>query len=235
MVMKHNFKIYRFNPEKDSTHRYQTYEVECEQGWTVLDALNHIKWFMDGTLSYRRSCRHEICGSCGAMMNGVNGLLCNTQIEDLKSQTIKVDPINGFTVLKDLIVDMEVFTDRLKAVNPFFMSDTPPTDKEYYQSREDRKIIDDAVGCILCGCCTGSCPSFWYNQDYLGPAALLKAFRFVFDSRDEGAAERLDLVDDRNGLWRCHTIFNCMECCPKELNITEGIQELKKFAFMRKI
>ncbi len=233
--MKYTFKVYRFNPESDSAPRYQTFEVECEEGWTVLDALNHIKWYMDGSLSYRRSCRHEICGSCAVMINGKNGLLCNTQIKELGAKTITVEPLKGYPVLKDLIVDMDLFIERLKAVNPFFISNTPPTDKEYYQSPEDRSIIDDAVNCILCGSCTGSCPSFWYNKDYLGPAALFKAFRFVFDSRDDAAAERLDLVDDHNGLWRCHTIFNCMECCPKNLNITEGIQYLKRLAFTRKI
>ncbi|RMG60367.1 MAG: succinate dehydrogenase iron-sulfur subunit [Deltaproteobacteria bacterium] len=233
--MKYTFKVYRFNPETDDAPRYQTYEVDCEEGWTVLDALNYIKWYLDGSVSYRRSCRHEICGSCAVMMNGKNGLLCNTQVKDLGSKTITIEPLKGFPVLKDLIVDMDLFIERLKAVNPFFESSEPPTDREYYQSPEDRAIIDDAVNCILCGSCTGSCPSFWYNPDYLGPAALFKAFRFVYDSRDTAAAERLELVDDHNGLWRCHTIFNCMECCPKNLNITEGIQYLKRLAFMRKI
>lgn len=233
--MRYTFKIYRYDPEQDSSPRFQTYEIDCEEGWTVLDALHHIKWYVDGTLSFRRSCRHEICGSCAVVMNGVNGLSCNTQIAELKSKTITVGPLNGFPVLKDLIVDMDLFIDRLKAINPYFVSDTPPTDKEYLQSPEDRATIDDAVNCILCASCTGSCPSFWYNKEYLGPAALLKAFRFVFDSRDEGAAERIDLVDDHNGLWRCHTIFNCNECCPKNLNVTGGIQELKKLAFLRKI
>lgn len=233
--MMYTFRIYRYNPEQDLAPKIQTFEIECEEGWTVLDALNHIKWYLDGSLSFRRSCRHEICGSCAVVMNGVNGLSCNTQIAELSSKTITVAPLNGFPVLKDLIVDMDLFIDRLKAINPFFVSDTPPTDKEFLQSPEDRAIIDDAVNCILCASCTGSCPSFWYNKDYLGPAALLKAFRFVFDSRDGGAADRVDLVDDHNGLWRCHTIFNCNECCPKTLNITSGIQELKKLAFLRKI
>ena len=233
--MKYTFKIFRFDPEADSAPRYQKYEVECEKGWTVLDALNEIKWFQDGTLTYRRSCRHEICGSCAGKINGKNGLFCNTQIEDLKASTITVDPINAFPVIKDLVTDMEEFFDRIKAVEPYLQASTPPTDFEYDQTMADRAVIDDAVNCILCGSCTGSCPSFWYNKSYLGPAALLKAFRFTFDSRDDAFARRLDLVDDQNGLWRCHTIFNCNECCPKSLDITGGIQELKKAAFLRRI
>jgi succinate dehydrogenase / fumarate reductase, iron-sulfur subunit len=233
--MNYAFRIYRFDPERDAAPHYRTYEVACEKGWTVLDALHHIKWYQDGTLTFRRSCRHEICGSCAGQMNGKNGLFCNTQIEDLGTRTITVEPIRAFPVIKDLVTEMDEFFDRLEAIEPYLQTTRPPTDLEYLQAIENRAYINDGVNCILCGCCTGSCPSFWYNKSYLGPAALLKAFRFAFDSRDDAAAHRLELVDDHNGLWRCHTIFNCNECCPKDLDITGAIQELKKAAFLRRI
>ncbi len=225
--MIRTFRIFRFDPEKDQEPRYREYQVECPKGSTVLDALNEIKWRQDGTLSYRRSCRHGICGSCAMTINGKNNLACESQVETLKG-VIWVEPLRSFPIIKDLIVDMEPFYERLKAVKPYFIAGTPPTDKERLQSPQQRKLLDGSYECILCGCCTSSCPSYWADKDFLGPAALLKAYRFVFDSRDEGTQERLVILDNKHGLWRCHTIFNCAEACPKGLNPTWAIGKLKQ-------
>lgn len=226
------FRVWRYNPETDRAGRFQDFKVDVPKGWTVLDALNEIKWYQDGSLTYRRSCRHEICGSCAMTMNGVNGLSCSTQIEDLKSTTITVEPLKSLPVLRDLVPDMTDFFDKLRAVKPYLITDRPFTDRERPQTIHDRKIIDEATNCILCGSCSASCPSYWYDQKYLGPAALLKAYRFIFDSRDDGKAERIKIIDDNHGVWRCHTIFNCVECCPKNINLTEAIAELKKKAVL---
>lgn len=225
--MIRTFRIFRFEPELDKEPRYREYQVECPKGSTVLDALNEIKWRHDGTLSYRRSCRHGICGSCAMTINGKNNLACESQVETLKG-VIWVEPLRSFPIIKDLIVDMEPFYERLKAIKPYFIAGTPPTDKERLQSPEDRKLLDGSYECILCGCCTSSCPSYWADKDFLGPAAMLKAYRFIFDSRDEGTQERLVILDNKHGLWRCHTIFNCAESCPKGLNPTWAIGKLKQ-------
>ncbi len=225
--MDRQFKIYRFNPETSPRPTYQTYTVDVQPSWTVLDALNAIKWDQDGTLSYRRSCRHGICGSCAMKINGKNALACETQVDILKG-VITVEPLPGFPVLRDLIVDMDRFFGHLEAVKPWLIAGTPPTDKERLQSPEDRKQLDGLYECILCAACTSACPSYWVNDDFLGPAALLKAARYAFDTRDEGFEERVDVLDSRNGLWRCHTIFNCVEACPKSLNPTEAIVKLRQ-------
>ena len=221
------FRVFRFNPEEDTDPSYKQYQVECPKGSSVLDALNEIKWKQDGGLAYRRSCRHGICGSCAMTINGKNGLACETQIHELKG-IIWVEPLRSFPVIKDLIVDMEDFYERYRAVKPYFIARTAPTDKERIQSPEDRKLLDGSYECILCGSCTSSCPSYWADKNFLGPAAMLKAYRFIFDSRDEGTEERLVILDNKHGLWRCHTIFNCHEACPKGLNPTWGIGKLKQ-------
>jgi succinate dehydrogenase / fumarate reductase iron-sulfur subunit len=221
------FRIFRFNPEIDADPSYRQYQAECPKGSTVLDALNEIKWRQDGTLSYRRSCRHGICGSCAMTINGKNNLACESQVQDLKGM-IWVEPLRSFPVIRDLVVDMEGFYERYRIVKPYLIAGTPPTDKERLQSPEERKLLDGSYECILCGCCTSSCPSYWADKDFLGPAALLKAYRFIFDSRDEGTQERLVILDNKHGLWRCHTIFNCHEACPKALNPTWGIGKLKQ-------
>lgn len=225
--MIRTFRIFRFDPDRDKEPRYREYQVECPKGSTVLDALNQIKWKQDGTLSYRRSCRHGICGSCAMTINGKNNLACESQVENLKG-IIWVEPLRSFPIIKDIIVDMDPFLEKLKAIKPYFIAGTPPTDKERLQSPEERKLLDGSYECILCGCCTSSCPSFWADKDFLGPAALLKAYRFIFDSRDEGTQERLVILDNKHGLWRCHTIFNCAEACPKGLNPTWAISKLKQ-------
>ncbi len=233
--MKVQLKVFRYNPEKDKKPHFEKYEVDIEKGWTILDALNEIKWHQDGTLAYRRSCRHEICGSCAMTINGENALACSTQIEELKTSTITVAPLHSFPIIKDLVVDMDDFFNKLIATKPFLINNKPFPAREMKQSPEQRKIIDEDTNCILCACCTSSCPTYWTNKNYLGPAALVKAHRFIFDSRDDGVAERLKIIDDRNGAWQCHTIFNCVEVCPKSINVTQAIAEVKKAAVKSKI
>lgn len=225
--MVRTFKIFRFDPEKDKRPRFQTYRTECPSGYTVLDALYDIKGEQDGTLSYRRSCRSGICGSCGMKINGINRLACKTQVSILKKKVIYVEPLPGFSIIRDLVVDMEPFWEKLERVKPYLINGTPPPTAERYQSDEDQQKIEEATWCILCNCCTSSCPSLWANKESLGPAALLKAYRFVFDSRDEGAEERYKLLNTKSGVWRCHTIFNCMDACPQDINITDYISKLK--------
>ncbi len=221
-------KIFRFDPEIDKEPHVQTYEVETREHMTVLDALHEIKWYQDGTLSFRKSCAYGICGSCAMTIHGKNRLACETQLSTLPRE-FTVEPLRALPVIKDLIVDMETLYESLYAVIPYLVEKRPPpTDAERLQSEDDRKKLDGLYECILCGSCTSSCPSFWYDKQYLGPHALLKADRFIQDSRDEGKAERLDLLDNRHGLWRCHTIFNCVEACPKSLNPTKAISDLKK-------
>jgi succinate dehydrogenase / fumarate reductase iron-sulfur subunit len=161
-------------------------------------------------------------------INGVNRLACHTQLSELGSDLVTIEPLKSFPVIRDLVVDMEHFYEKLEAVMPWLVVNKPVGDKEIFQTSEDRNKVDEAVMCILCGSCTSSCPSYWYNKDYLGPAALYKAYRFAFDSRDDAYHERLAIVNDKNGMLRCHTIFNCVEACPKKLNPTHGISELKK-------
>jgi succinate dehydrogenase / fumarate reductase iron-sulfur subunit len=234
--MERLFRIYRFDPTQDGSPYYKDYKVPIEEPCTLLDVLGYIKGNLDGSLSYRRSCRHGICGSCAMTVNGHNRLACETQIKDLKGKRIEVEPLRSFPVIKDLVADMSEFYDRYEAVKPYLITHKPPpTDKERLQSPEDRKHLDGSYECILCGCCTSSCPSFWADREFLGPAALLKTYRFVFDSRDGDMGERLRIVSDPHGLWRCHTIFNCVEACPKSLNPTSAISALKREVVKRRL
>lgn len=221
-----NVKILKYNPEKDEKPYWKTYDVEVDDSLTILDLLNEIHWHHDGSLAYRRSCRSAICGSCAMKVNGRNVLACETPMHAFKG-TIKIEPLPGFDIIKDLVVDMDDFFDKLERIKPFLILQKPTPDKEFVQTPEEFEQIRDSANCILCGACTSSCPSLWGNPDYLGPAALLKAYRFIFDSRDDGADERIDIVNDRNGIWRCHVIFNCMEACPKNIKITEYLSRLK--------
>jgi succinate dehydrogenase / fumarate reductase, iron-sulfur subunit len=226
--MQVTLKVFRFNPEVDKKWHYGTYAFEAQETDRVLDLLEHIKGYMDGTLSFRRSCAHGVCGSDAMRINGRNHLACKTLVRDLGAK-ITVEPILGLKVIKDLIVDMDPFFDNYKKVLPFFINDNPlPADgKERLQSPEQRQRFDDTTKCILCACCTTSCPSFWASDEYLGPAALVTAHRFIFDSRDENAAERLHVVSETSGLARCHTAFNCTMACPRDIQITKAIGELK--------
>jgi len=220
-------KIKRFNPEEDKRPHWESYTLDVEPTDRVLDVMNQIKWEMDGSLSFRRSCAHGICGSDAMLINGVNRLACKVLVKDL-GDTINIEAIRGLPVLKDLIVDMEPFFDSYKAVLPFFMNDDPNPTTERYQSQEDRAIFDDSTKCILCACCTTSCPVFWTNGRYIGPAAIVNAHRFIFDNRDQGSAERLQALSQSNGLWRCRTAYNCTEACPRDIPITQAIEEVKR-------
>ena len=231
------FKIHRFNPDDERRGRYvQEYQVDVRKGMTILDCLNEIKWKQDGTLTFRRSCRSGICGSCAMWVNGMNRLACETQAASLGSNRIEIRPMPGYPVVKDLAVSLDPLVRGLMAVKPWLIANgPPPTDQERLQSPEEREKLLGLYECILCGACTSSCPSFWADGDYIGPHAFLKAYRFVADSRDDGAKAHLDACDDKHGLWRCHTIFNCVEACPKDLNPTKAISELKKELVRRKI
>ena len=226
--MQVTLKIFRYNPEVDKSFHYETYSLEADPTDRVLDVLERIKGQYDGTLTFRRSCAHGICGSDALRINGRNMLACKTLVRDV-GEKITVEPILGLKVIKDLIVDMEPFFDNYKKVLPYFINESPlPADgKERLQSAKARARFDETTKCILCACCTTSCPSFWASDDYLGPAALVTAHRFIFDDRDEAAAERLQIVSETSGVARCHTVFNCTMACPREIQITKAIGELK--------
>jgi len=233
--MQRTFKVFRFNPKTDQEPHFDTFTIEVGDSWTVLDGLNAIKWHHDGTLCYRRSCRHGICGSCAMTINGKNDLACEKQLAAIKG-TIVVEPLKSFPVVRDLVVGQEDFFDKLRLVKPWLIRrEPPPTDKERLQSPQDRRVIDGTWECILCGACTSSCPAYWDNDSFLGPAALLQAFRYVGDTRDEGLDERAGILDSKIGVWRCHTIFNCVEACPKSLNPTDSIVKLRRRLLEQKL
>ncbi|MDQ7004603.1 MAG: succinate dehydrogenase iron-sulfur subunit [Ghiorsea sp.] len=236
MSEKVKLEIYRYNPESDDKPYMQSFEVPVEKsGMKLLDALNYIKWHIDGSLTYRRSCGEGVCGSDGLNINGVNGLGCITAIEGLKPP-IKVRPLPNMPVTRDLVVDMNHFFDQYKQIKPWLQSNTPKPEHERLQSPVERAELDGSYECILCGCCTTSCPSWWWNGDkFLGPAALLQANRWLKDSRDDAAGERLDMLEDSFKLYRCHQIMNCMEACPKELNPTKAINDIKRALVKRKV
>ena len=226
--MQVTFKVFRYNPEKDKRGHYETYDLDVEETERILDLLELVKGHHDGTLSFRRSCAHGVCGSDAMRINGRNMLACKTLVRDVGDK-ITVEPLLGLKIIKDLIVDMEPFFDNYKKVLPWFINDSPlPADgKERLQSPEQRARFDETTKCILCAACTTSCPSFWGSDDYLGPAALVTAHRFIFDSRDEAASQRLQIVSETSGLARCHTVYNCTMACPRDIHITKAIGELK--------
>jgi succinate dehydrogenase / fumarate reductase iron-sulfur subunit len=224
--MEIKLRIFRFDPEVDKRPRYEDYVVDGEPNDQVLDLLNKVKWYQDGTLAYRRSCAHGICGSDALRINDVNRLACKVLVKDVGTR-IKVEPILGLPVVKDLIVDMEPFFEHYRSVMPYLVNDEPPPQKERPQTQEQRAIFDDTTKCILCAACTTSCPSYWASSEYIGPAAVVQAHRFIFDSRDRAGEERLGILNDRMGVWRCHDIFNCTDACPREIEITKAIGEVK--------
>jgi succinate dehydrogenase / fumarate reductase, iron-sulfur subunit len=224
---KVTLRIFRFNPEVDDEPTFREYPVEVDPTDRVLDALHQVKWYQDGTLTFRRSCAHGICGSDAMRINGVNRLACKVLMRDV-GEKVTIEPMMGFRVLKDMVVDMESFFAQYRSVLPFFIADSRAGARERLQSVEDRERFDDTTKCILCAACTTSCPSFWANEDFVGPAAIVNAHRFIFDSRDEAAGERLEILNERDGVWRCRTIFNCTEACPREIKITQAIGEVKK-------
>lgn len=231
--MKVTFKIRRFNPEKDSKPYWGEYTLDnVEPNDRVLELLNRVKWEQDGSLVFRRSCSHGICGSDGMRINGVNRLACKVLVRNLGEgdhMTIQIEPMLGLRVIKDLIVDMDPFFAHYREVMPYFVNNDPvPEDgRERLQSPEARERFDDTTKCILCACCTTSCPSFWADGKYRGPAAIVQAHRFIFDSRDQAADERLKILAEPEGVWRCRTIFNCTTACPRDIEVTRAIGEVK--------
>ena len=220
-------RIKRYNPELDTKPAFKEYELEVEDTDRVLDALNEIKWKTDGTLTYRRSCAHGICGSDAMRINGRNRLACKVLMGEL-GRKVTIEPLLGFRVVKDLVVDMEKFFDAYKSVKPYLIADDAPIGRERLQSAEDRDKFEDTTKCILCAACTTACPVTWTNEDFVGPAAIVNAHRFIFDSRDEGAVERLRILNKGSGVWRCRTIFNCTDACPRDIKITKAIEEVKR-------
>jgi len=228
--MQITLKVFRFNPEKDLKPHFDAFALEVDPKDRVLDVLEQVRGYHDGSLGYRRSCAHGVCGSDAMRINGRNHLACKILVQDLKSNKITVEPILGLKVIKDLIVDMEPFFRHFESVQPYFVNDDPlPADgKERLQSPEDRERFDDTTKCILCAACTTSCPSFWADGSYVGPAAIVNAHRFIFDTRDKAAAERLKTLNEQFGVWRCRTVFNCTEACPRDIHVTQAIAEVKQ-------
>lgn len=228
--MKVQIRVPRYDAATDVSPKFQTYSVVVTPTTTVLDALNQIKGHQDGTLSYRRSCRSAMCGSCGVMVNGRNILACNTRVAALETPELSVNPLPGFPVIRDLVVDWDPFFAKDAVMMPYLITDQPrPADGgERLQSPGDFKQIDSPSSCIQCGCCSSACPVQWSNSAYYGPAALTRTYRFVEDSRDTAVKARLEVVGTETGVWRCHTIFNCTSDCPKGILNTENIQSLKR-------
>jgi succinate dehydrogenase / fumarate reductase, iron-sulfur subunit len=224
------FRIYRWDPGKTATPTLDTFEIDLDQcGPMVLDALTKINDQIDPTLSFRRSCREGVCGSCAMNIDGTNTLACLTPIHTLKHGTSRITPLPHLPVLKDLVADLTGLYAQYELIQPWLQSDTPPPDRERRQSPEDRAKIDGMWECILCFCCSTSCPSYWWNQDrYLGPSILLQSYRWLADSRDQRTGERLDRLEDPFRLYRCHTIMNCTRTCPKGLNPARAISQTKQ-------
>jgi succinate dehydrogenase / fumarate reductase iron-sulfur subunit len=225
--MELKFKIFRYDPEVDKGPYFKHYTVSAEPEERLLDCLNRIKWEQDGTLSYRMSCGHGVCGSDGMKINGTCGLACQKLVKDYRCPQVVLEPLPVFRVLKDLVVDMDSFLEGINAVRPYLIS-RARLEKEMIQSPEDRKKVDDVIRCILCACCTSSCPVMAYNKKYIGPAALMWAYRYVFDSRDEEWTERLTGLNDPNGVWPCANHFECTRVCPKNIPVTKNINTLKR-------
>lgn len=223
------FRVYRYDPDGGENPHMDTYEVDMDKcGPMVLDALLKIKNEMDATLTLRRSCREGVCGSCAMNIDGTNTLACTHDIKDIKGD-VKIYPLPHMPVIKDLVPDLTHFFAQYQAIKPWLQTSTPAPDRERLQSKEERAELDGLYECILCACCTTSCPSYWWNGErYLGPAILLQAYRWIADSRDEATGERLDELQDPFKLYRCHTIMNCTRTCPKGLNPAKAISEIKK-------
>jgi succinate dehydrogenase / fumarate reductase iron-sulfur subunit len=227
-------RIRRYNPEVRDDPWWDEFTIETEPMDRLLDALHKVKWYQDGTLALRRSCAHGICGSDGMLINGRNALACKILVKDVAPK-VTVEPIRGLPVLKDLIVDFEPFFEGYRRMLPFLVNEDPPPDRERLQTQEERERFDDTTKCILCACCTTSCPIFWGDEGYVGPAAIVNAHRFIFDSRDQAARERLDILSDQSGVFRCRTTFNCTEACPRGIHVTRAIQEVKRAVMFDKL
>ncbi len=232
--MQVDLRILRFDPERDAAPHWESYQVDAEPMDRVLNLLHAVKADQDGTLTFRRSCAHGICGSDAMLINGRNRLACKIRVDQL-GRKITVAPLTGLPVVKDLVVDMDGFLSKYRSVMPFLIADTPPPERERRQSPVDRARYDDTTKCILCAACTTACPSFWAQPAYVGPAAIVNAHRFIFDSRDDAGDERLEILADKDGVWRCRTIFNCVDACPRGINITRAILEVSRAVVERTV
>ena len=230
-MKQYTFRIKRFDPDKGAAPGWEEFIVGMEPVERLLDGLIRIKDEQDGSLTFRRSCAHGI--SCAMKINGKNRLACQTLVKDMPG-TIVFEPLPAFRVIKDLVVDMEGFFGKNEKVIPYLVNDEPLPERERLQSAGDQHRILQAITCILCGCCTSSCPVYWADKDYLGPAGILKAARFILDSRDTATLERLKTITGEQGIWRCHSIYNCVEVCPKEIDVTGHISMMKRLAIKKK-
>jgi succinate dehydrogenase iron-sulfur subunit len=238
--------LQRYNPELDDAPHMETYRIPALPTDRVLNLLHYVKWYIDGTLAFRRSCAHGICGSDAMRINGRNRLACKVLVKDLMRKggtggdagpdtEITVEPIKGLPLMKDMIVDMEPFFAAFRAVKPYLITHGNQPTKEWIQSIDDRERFDDTTKCILCAACTTSCPVYWSQDAYVGPAAIVNAHRFIFDSRDQAADERLEILSDADGVWRCRTTFNCTDACPRGIEVTKAIQEVKRALMFRRV
>jgi len=233
VTRKLTVKIKRYNPEADAPPRWEEFRVEADGMDRVLDVLQSIKWEHDETLGLRRSCAHGVCGSDAMLINGRNRLACKLLIREVGTR-LQIEPMRGFNVIKDLVVDMDPFFAKFRDVKPFLINDEPPPEHgERRQSPEERAFYDDTKKCILWGASPSSSPPFWNNPNFVGPAAIVNAHRFIFDSRDQGTADRLAVLDQREGVWRCRTVFNCVDACPRDIDITRAIGDIKRLVLMQ--
>jgi succinate dehydrogenase / fumarate reductase, iron-sulfur subunit len=226
--MELNFKIHRFDPESDPKPYYRTYRVAAQPSERILDCLNRIKWEQDGTLGYRMSCGHGVCGSDALKINGRCALACQKLVREYEGQEVVLEPLPSFRVLKDLVVDLDPFFERVDRMRPFLIPAGAPPDKERVQSPEESRRVNEVIRCILCACCTAACPVVGENEKYLGPAPLVWAFRYIFDSRDAARVDRLRQLDYPDGVWGCVNYFECTRVCPKEIPVTKCINRLKR-------
>lgn len=225
--MKLRLKIFRYDPEKDDRPYFQTYEIQFEPTDRLLDCLNRIRWEQDSTLSYRWSCGYGLCGSDGMRINGICGLACHTLAKDLGEEVL-IEPLPGFKVIKDLIVDLSPFYEKYHSIKPYLITFSASPPGERFQSPHQHEWLEETIRCILCACCTASCPIHQAQKDFVGPAALVRAYRYLFDSRDEGIQERINLLDQKNMAWGCQTLWECTAVCPKEIQVTQKISHIKK-------
>lgn len=226
--MEMNFRIYRFDPGEDLEPWYQEYELPVEPEMRILDCLNLIKWNLDGSLSYRMSCAHGVCGSCSMKINGRCGLACQKLVKDYEGQAVLIEPLPNFKVLRDLIVDMNQFFSLVESIRPYLIPRFAAPEKERIQSQSDRQKIDEVIRCILCASCTAACPVTEENPEYLGPATIVQAFRRIFDTRDGEGDSRLKQMDLPDAVWPCKNYFECTRVCPKEIPVTKSINIIKQ-------
>ena len=226
--MDMQFRIHRFDPERDKEPHFRTYKIATNPTDRILDCLNRIKWEQDGTLSYRMSCGHGVCGSDAMRINGRCALACQKLVKEFKGDAVTLEPLPSFRVQKDLMVDMKPFFEKVRLIRPYLITHSDPPEKERPQGPKENNRLKEVIRCILCACCTASCPVTGENPEYLGPAALVRAFRFIFDTRDEESLERLRQVNVPHGVWSCVNHFECTKACPKDIPVTKSINTMKR-------